>query len=366
MSLDRMRAPRAAFTWTIAVALLVWAAPVPRASQRPASSLPSALSDHEFWSIVEEFSEPDGFFQSENLVGNERPLQHVVPALEAMRRGDAYLGVAPDQNFTYVAALQPSIAFIVDVRRGNLLLHLMYKAIFELSNDRADFLSKLFARPRPPGLDAGTSVDDLLDAYWEVEADAELNAATFRAINDRLTANHRFRLSADDLSRLAGIYAMFVRHGPALSYSPGSMRGMPTFAEMQLATDLSGRRRAYLATEESYRYVKDLQARNLIVPIVGDFAGPKALRSVGAYLRHHGVLVRAFYTSNVEQYLFRNEAALAFYANVGSLPIDNESVFVRYASRRNVLDPMGDLLTSVREGRILEYWDVARRGTIAP
>jgi len=113
--------------------------------------------------------------------------------------------------------------------------------------------------------------------------------------------------------------------------------------------------------------VKDLQSRNLIVPIVGDFAGPKALRSVGAYLRQHGVVVRAFYTSNVEQYLFRSEAAPpAFYANVAALPIDKDSVFIRSASRRNVIDPVGDLLTAVREGRIREYWDVARRGTIAP
>ena len=159
---------RPAFAWTIVIALLVWAAPIPLASQRTASSLPAALSDREFWSLIDEFSEPDGFFQSENLVGNERPLQHVVPALEAMRRDEAYLGVAPDQNFTYIVALQPSIAFIVDIRRGNLLLHLMYKAIFELSSDRADFLSRLFARARPTGLDAETSVDNLFDAYWEV------------------------------------------------------------------------------------------------------------------------------------------------------------------------------------------------------
>jgi hypothetical protein len=352
--------------WAIVVALLVWAVPGPLASQRTAVALPAALSDREFWSLVEEFSEPDGYFQSENLVGNERPLQQVIPALERMRRGDAYLGVAPDQNFTYIVALQPSIAFIVDIRRGNLLLHLMYKALFELSDDRADFLSRLFARPRPAGLDGQTPVDALLDSYWEVESDAALAARTGRAISDRLTGAHEFRLSADDLGRIAGIYDMFVRYGPALSYSPGSARGMPSYADMQLATDLAGRPRAYLATEANYRLVKDLETRNLIVPIVGDFAGPKAVRAVGTYLRQHGLVVRAFYTSNVEQYLFRNDAAMTFYANVGTLPTDNDSVFIRSASRRNILDPIGDLLTAVREGRILEYWDVARRGTITP
>jgi hypothetical protein len=350
----------------LVLGLLVWAAPGSVLSQQRVGSIPTALSDREFWSIVDEFSEPDGYFQSENLVGNERPLQQVIPALERMRRGDAYLGVAPDQNFTYIVALQPSIAFIVDIRRGNLLLQLMYKALFELSPDRADFLSRLFARPRPAGLDGHTPVDALLDAYWEVESDAALASATGRAISDRLTATHGFRLSADDLERIAGIYEMFVRHGPALSYSPGSARDMPSYAEMQLATDLNGQQRSYLATEANYRLIKDLQARNLIVPVVGDFAGPKALRAVGGYLRRHGLVVRAFYTSNVEQYLFRSDAAMMFYANARTLPIDKDSIFIRSASRRNVIDPIGDLLTAVGEGRILEYWDVARRGAIAP
>ena len=363
MSFDRRRLRSA---WAIVIALLVWAAPAPVASKQRVASFPPALSDREFWSIVEEFSEPDGYFQSENLVGNERPLQQVVPALERMRRGDAYLGVAPDQNFTYIVALQPSIAFIVDIRRGNLLLHLMYKALFELSTDRADFLSRLFARPRPAGLDGQTTVEALLDAYWEVESDAALASATGNAISDRLTTTHGFRLSADDLGRIAGIYEMFVRHGPALSYSPGNARGMPSYADMQLATDLTGQTRAYLATEANYRLIKDLEARNLIVPVVGDFAGPKTLRAVGAYLQQHGLVVRAFYTSNVEQYLFRTDAAMRFYANARTLPADEDSVFIRSASRRNVLDPIGDMLAAVGEGRILEYWDVARRGTIAP
>ena len=357
---------RVSLLYAVVVALLVWAAPLPLAGQQTAASLPAALSDREFWTLVDEFSEPDGFFQSENLVGNERPLQQVIPALERMRRGDAYLGVAPDQNFTYIVALHPSIAFIVDIRRGNLLLHLMYNALFELSQDRADFLSRLFARPRPAGLDGQTPVDALLDAYWEIDSDAALAGATVGAITERLTTTHGFRLSEDDLTRIAGIYEMFVRYGPGLSYSPGSARDMPGYADMQLATDLAGQRRAYLATEANYRVIKDLEERNLIVPIVGDFAGPKALRSVGAYLRKRGLVVRAFYTSNVEQYLFRSDGAIAFYANVETLPIDNESVFIRSASRRNVVDPVGDLLTAVREGRILEYWDVARRGTIPP
>ena len=49
---------------------------------------------------------------------------------------------------------------------------------------------------------------------------------------------------------------MFVRYGPALSYSPGSARGMPTYAEMQMATDLAGQPRGYLATEAHFVLVR--------------------------------------------------------------------------------------------------------------
>ena len=43
--------------------------------------------------------------------------------------------------------------------------HLLYKAFIELSTDRADFLSRLFARPRPAGLTDKTSIGELMDAY---------------------------------------------------------------------------------------------------------------------------------------------------------------------------------------------------------
>jgi hypothetical protein len=42
--------------------------------------------------------------------------------------------------------VKPKIAFIVDIRRQNLIEHLMYKALFELSADRAEFISRLLSR----------------------------------------------------------------------------------------------------------------------------------------------------------------------------------------------------------------------------
>src|SRR5215510_13263171 len=138
---------------------------------RAADSLPSQLSDQEFWKLSTEFSEPDGFFRSDNLLSNEVWLQSVIPDLiHVAKPGRVYMGVGPEQNFTYIAALKPAMAVIVDVRRGNLDLHLMYKALFEMSADRSEFLSRLFARKRPDGLGAASSVHELFGAYQSVQA----------------------------------------------------------------------------------------------------------------------------------------------------------------------------------------------------
>ena len=97
-------------------------------------------------------------FRSDNFVSNEITFQWVIPdLLRTTKPGGVYLGVGPDQNFTYIVALKPKIAFIFDIRRQNMLTHLMYKALIEQSTDRADFVSRLFARPRPTGLDTASS-----------------------------------------------------------------------------------------------------------------------------------------------------------------------------------------------------------------
>src|SRR5438105_1435043 len=94
-----------------------------------AETLPAQLSDEAFWSLVTDFSESGGFFRSDNFISNETLFQHVVGRLkENTRPGGVYLGVGPDQNFTYIVALQPRIAFIVDIRRQNMLEHQIGRA----------------------------------------------------------------------------------------------------------------------------------------------------------------------------------------------------------------------------------------------
>jgi hypothetical protein len=336
--------------------------------------LPARLSDAEFWDLVERLSEPDGFFDSDNLVSNEDGFQFVVPDLSAtVRPGGAYLGVGPDQNFTYILAVAPKIAFITDVRRGNLQVHLLYKALFEMSPDRAEFLARLFGRPRPPGLGPRTPVADLLRAYRAVAAAPAYHEETRRRIAEQLSGGApRFRLRSDDLPAIAAIHAEFVAAGPDLRFV--SSRGgnwYPTYTELQTATDRAGVARGYLSGEAQYARLRELQRNNLIVPVVGNFGGPKALREIGRYLRQHGEFVSVFYTSNVERYLFRDGLWDEFARNLMALPMDPTSTLIRSCfdscsspgdSRAvTLVDSMSGLSKDVAAGRIRTYWDVLSR-----
>jgi hypothetical protein len=332
-----MRIRRRTFV-VLAVVLGLGVLPPTRGIRAAGDTLPARLSDQEFWRLSGELSEDNGFFRSDNLVSNEIWFQTVIPELLGRTRtGGVYLGVGPEQNFTYIAALKPRMVFITDIRRGNLHTHLMYKALFELSNDRAEFMAKLFSKKRPEGLTERTSAQDLQQAYWDESraptADIEVFKANLHAIDDLLTKQHHLPLSKDDLEGIEYVYQNFYWFGPSITYSSssgGSYRGnMATFAELMKAADNDGVMRSFLANEENFRVLKDLEAKNLIVPVVGNFGGTKALRAVGKYVRDHGATVSAFYLSNVEQYLYQDNLAGAFCANVATMPLDGGSTFIR-------------------------------------
>lgn len=298
-----------------------------------AASLPTKLSDSEFWQLSSGFSEPNGFFRSDNLLSNESGFQYIVADLTRVARsGRAYLGVGPEQNFTYIVALKPAMVFIVDVRRGNLYLQLMYKALFELSADRAEFVSRLFSKKRPEGLTSQSSAQQIFTAFWDVETSDDLYHRNLADIQQHLTVKHGFALSDEDLKGIEYVYHAFYWYGPRIQYSStGSFGGsfQPTYAALMSANDGNGQERGYLATEEHFAFMKSLETRNMLVPVVGNFAGPSALRSIGRYLKEKGALVSAFYLSNVEQYLRQDNIWRLFCENVAALPLDETSTFIR-------------------------------------
>jgi hypothetical protein len=316
-----------------AVLLAALAMPTPRAAA-VGVDVPARLTDQDFWRLVTDFSEPNGFFRSDNLLSNEMWFQYIVPDLVGyLKPGGVYLGVGPEQNFTYIAALKPKMVFIIDIRRGNLHTQLMYKALFELANDRADFVSLLFSRKRPDGLTAASSVQDIFTAVAAAPRTEAVYTENFKKLTDHLTKKHNLPLPKEDLEGIDYVYGNFYTYGPSINYNSsqgGGGRGgnMSTYASLMTTTDAAGQARSYLASEALFGVMKDLETKNLLVPVVGDFAGAKAIRAVGKYLKEQSATVTAFYLSNVEQYLSQSGVWQSFCNNVASLPLTEDSTFI--------------------------------------
>lgn len=303
-------------------AFVVWGAVTAAA----AIDLPERLTDQEFWALSQDSSEPGGYFRSAditNLTSNELYFLHVVPDLVSrVKPGSVYLGVGPEQNYSYMVATRPKMAVIFDIRRGNLDTQLMYKALFELSKDRADFVSLLFSKPRPAGLGPGSSAQQIFSAFASSDTSRPLFDKTLTAIKQLLTRTRTLPLPQRDLDGIDIIFQTF--------YTSGFyVRSSPSYWDLMTATDAAGVERSYLATESGFAWLKDLQSRNLVVPVVGDFGGPKAIRAIGRYLKAKGGIVGAFYLSNVEQYLQQDGKWGAFCQNVATLPLDQSSTFIR-------------------------------------
>jgi hypothetical protein len=138
-------------------------------------------------------------------------------------------------------------------------------------------------------------------------------------------------------------------------------------------SDLTGRNQSYLASEANFKFIQELQKRNMVVPLVGDFAGDKTIVGIGRYLKGHDSKLDVFYVSNVERYLWdQGDHGKQFYANAAALPTDQSSTFIRSvtsdisrrlgvplpngtANWRSFLSPMGESLKAFSEGRIRNY-----------
>jgi hypothetical protein len=387
-----------ALLMALIVAMLSTAtAPVCGQSVARAPQPPEALPAAEFSRLIRELSEEGGFFPSDNFTSNESSYLTVVDKLRQLgATGGAYIGVGPEQNFTYIAKIRPRIAFIVDIRRQAMIQHLMYKAIFHLAPTRAHFISLLLSRPLPqqkaPAPDA--PVNDLLSYFSGVAADDKTWADNLAAINKAIQEDFQFTLSETDQKSLEYVYKSFRADGLEIGFrlssrfvgasGGGGFRGggfgpFPNLKQLIEQTDLSGKQSNFLAGAEDYDFVRGLHRKNLIIPVVGDFSGKKALAAVGDYLRKSGLTVTAFYTSNVEQYLFESGSFGAFAENVGKLPLNDRSLFIRSASGRythparlpghrsaTLLQQMTVFLRDYKEGLYQGYQDLIMTHYIAP
>lgn len=292
------------------------------------------LAADEFGKLVDRLSGQAGYFDTDNLISNESSYLHVIPKLNALElKGGAYLGVGPDQNFSYIAHLEPELAIILDIRRDNMLMHLLYKALFQLSDDRLAFLSNLFARvPSAEVESEGLDIDALMDTIEMAPARSESDRNALVDVVLGKIEQFGVALDESDLSNIKRFYTQFISQGPGLRFtshgrSPQSY--YPTYRQLATETTVEGEKVSFLSKEMYFQRLKKLHEANKIVPAVGNFANPDALPEIGRYLKEVDLEVSAFYTSNVEFYLMNQRRIDSFAENVSQLPLKEGGVFIR-------------------------------------
>lgn len=288
-----------------------------------------------FAAMVASLSEPGGDFGGDNLISNEQSYLHVMPALErAHVNGGAFLGVGPDQNFSYIAQIKPEIAYLIDIRRDNLVLHLFFKALFAESPTRVGYLCLLLGRPAPehPERWADATIEAII-AY--LDGTKPLPEAEQLQIQHRLeTVMKGFGvpLAPAELETIAQARMQFVTTGLELKFKARNqpLRDYyPTLRALLRENDRAGHQLSFLANEPAYQFVRAMQARNLIVPVVGDVSGAQAMPAIAADMKSRGLRLSAFYISNVEYYLFPPKRFGAYADNVKLLPHDARSTVIR-------------------------------------
>ncbi len=345
---------------------------------RPGEREAKPFTASQFAAIIERISEEGGYFWNDNFVSNEASYLHPLRKLKELGiEGGVYLGVGPNQNFTYIAKIRPRYAFIIDVRRQNLLEHLFFKALFHFSRDRSEYLSMLLSRHirNAAALGESCTIEDIVQHLKNTDPDPRLYRRNRGRVRLFLKEACRVKLSEQDFATIDKIQGAFYLRGLSIKYD---YIPVPTYGEFLRERDLEGNQQNFLNSSRDFRYLKQLHEENRIIPVVGDFAGPHALRDIGKFLKERDEKVLVFYTSNVEQYLMRSNSWKQFLDNVRELPLDDHAVFIRAYWSNRVPHPEGiagyrftqilqwakSFLKTFGDNRSYTYWDIITTDTI--
>ncbi len=383
---------RRAFVLGVVVVTLIGCRPPPApvSALEPQDTLPLA----DFVAVVERVSESGGFFDTDNLISNETGYLNVMNALAARGlRGGAYVGVGPDQNYSYIAELRPEVAFITDVRRDNLLHHLLLKALVEGAPTRIEFLASLHGMRAPTdaaesrGFDVERVVARVDSAWFErrdgpagrLRADGSVGPLfdSLHAVVRARIDGYGLDLAEEEYETIRRFHTTFAREGLGLRFTSHGRPPRPyypTYRQLTLETDVDGDRVSYLASAERYDVVRSLHLANRIIPVVGDLSGPDALRELGAVMREMGVELSAFYTSNVEYYLWQARSFEGWIDNARALPAGDGAVVIRsyFGNRgRHPSSVRGYYATQIlqpwavlAQGGFSGYWDTITRDVL--
>jgi hypothetical protein len=320
--------------------------------------------------LIARLSDPETGPHADNLVSNEDSYPRVAGELaRRVEPGGVYLGVGPDQNLTLLAAASPSLAFVIDYRRRNLLLHLLHKALFALSTERVSYLERLTGRSAPP-VAADASAEQLVATFFRSRFEPD---GVRRAIEevDRFLRPFDF-IRDPEWAELATMHSRLA--GPGMNARFLALPMYPTLGRLVATTDREGRPAHFLASERLYSVVRSLQFSDRVIPLVGDLAAPGSLTRLGDWLRARCQRVSVFYVSDVEFFLLRTGRFGAYLANLDRLPWAEGAVIVRTSTREiahpervagdsstTIVRPVSRFLASCHSGRITSPDDLFRQ-----
>src|SRR6185436_6270857 len=348
-----------------------------------AAPKPAGRDHKSFASLSARLSEQGGYFDSDNLISNETSYLHVLPKLKELGvTGGVYIGVGPDQSFSYIAKIRPKIAILIDIRRDNLLQHLLFKALFARSRNRIEYLCTYFGKPFPKtrGWES-RSIKELVEYIDGTASDTRLFEKSLKEVRQEVQ-KFGIPLSQADIETIGKVQRAFFTAGLDIKYSsyhrpPRSI--YPPYRDLLLETDLAGNQNNYFNSEEEFQFLKKLEDQDMIVPLVGDLSGPQAVKAIGQYIAEIKEHVSAFYVSNVEFYLQRQGTFDKFIENLRTLPIDNRSVMIRsyfnyYAPAHPQAEPnhfstqlmerIDDLIKQCAAGECDSYNDIVTKNSI--
>ncbi len=326
--------------------------------------------------LIQALSEPGGFFDTDNIISNETSYMQVVEQLRPV--GGGYVGVGPEQNFTYIGRVRPRWAFIVDVRRQNMLQHLLLNTVLSQAETPYQYLCWLFSRRPLAGEDEPVptaSLEHVVAALESRQRSAHLFEQNLLSIFDHIELLN-VSLSKQDRDHIRFVYRSLFDDQLAIrfrSFGRPPMPYHPDYRALLMAKSPTGLQGSFLGSPEDYRYVRELAVGGRLVPVVGNFAGGHALRAVGDFLRERGETVSVFYVSNVEFYLLRAGGFEQYVENVRSLPLTEDSLFIRayfdyglnhpaaMPGHRStmVLQRIPSFLSLYDSGSFRNYWDIS-------
>lgn len=288
----------------------------------------------------------DCFVSSE--VGYNEVIARCAPSAE--RPGGAYLGVGPDQNYTYIGALRPALAVILDARLDNLLEHLIFKLAFAEARDPLDYLCLLLGRARATGPGDGLTAR-LRAQPLDAAAAAVFSANVRRAFQARWTSDERL------LARVERLLREFVRRQLAVTSVSetclANLDKIPDFEEVITSTTPEGFNFHYLTDAGRFGVVKALHAEDRIIPLLGNVVSPEGIAAARRVVEGAGLKLSTVYLSNLEEFLLQRyviegdritgrpnplglfegapgQAYAALIERLAALPCDDDAVLIRF------------------------------------